>query len=822
MSSYGSFPVGSEHLKGGHILKWHVVEGSQIQEDQLLADINVPSQYSKAFVRSQLRAPISGTIKQLAAVLPTANGSANGASSSASGAGASSAATCVAVIDYCTHGVLFGSLCSVCAMDVTSLPPRTKQLWQQSHAASGRAGNKRKRPEAEAVSAPGSSTSSSTGGKIHWPAAQNAAGGMPKLANGAAPTGLTSYRVAGHKSGYELTVSDSHAEETDAAIRARLHASKKLVLVLDLDHTLIHATHDERAAGVHDARVAAGDNDTFTFDDGFWRYFIKTRPGLRTFLETANQYFELHVDTAGTRAYARSVLAFIDPEGKLFGSRVVSRCDSSMRHKEATSWLHRSLRDSSMTLIVDDTRAVWKGALELLQIEPYAFWQGGPDAEANNLAGRSVTDTGTARMPPPPPALPALPALTAASGLTPTAAASTDAAASPASTDSNSSGRDEIDGAQSTSTADTAGAASSAPTLQQPQAHPIVCKEEAHPYLLDILRVILEVHKKYYEAYDAAQASGVQDCLRTTAELLDGVQRTILDGTCLVFSGVFPTDMPIAEQRTKPLYERCVAFGAAVSEAVEGPQALAPFFVMPTHVEAQRVKDILQEGASVHALRQAQESLSQLDRRCVTHVVARTAGTAKTRQAQSAGDVRVVALRWLEECLKRYERQPEEDYPLAEFETCTLVPQKERVARLQALKQACVEERAQQVALTRAQYDGQPALSGDGGMAGEGAAEDEVHAHDTSRDKQDHNPHEFPAHTDSDANGGQRGARRGQGGSGLARSHSDRASTGSASGHSEGNSFADELEGMFTSADGHEEEDGYGMDEGGEHEEEEQ
>lgn len=53
-----------------------------------------------------------------------------------------------------------------------------------------------------------------------------------------------------------------------------------------------------------------------------------TRPGWREFLrETATKY-EMHVYTMGTRAYAEEVCAAIDPDGKAFGGRVLSRDES--------------------------------------------------------------------------------------------------------------------------------------------------------------------------------------------------------------------------------------------------------------------------------------------------------------------------------------------------------------------------------------------------------------------------------------------------------------------------------------------------------------
>jgi hypothetical protein len=102
--------------------------------------------------------------------------------------------------------------------------------------------------------------------------------------------------------------------------------------------------------------------------------------------------FELQVDTYGTRAYAKRIVGLLDPTGRLFGERIVSRCDSRLRHKESASWIHRSLRDDSMVLIVDDTEAMWPGARNLVVIEPYSYWRS-EAAEVNNAAGRSVVST---------------------------------------------------------------------------------------------------------------------------------------------------------------------------------------------------------------------------------------------------------------------------------------------------------------------------------------------------------------------------------------------------------------------------------------------
>lgn len=51
-------------------------------------------------------------------------------------------------------------------------------------------------------------------------------------------------------------------------------------------------------------------------------------PGWEGFLEDMAEKYEMHVYTMGTRAYAEEVCAAIDPDGKIFGGRLLSRDES--------------------------------------------------------------------------------------------------------------------------------------------------------------------------------------------------------------------------------------------------------------------------------------------------------------------------------------------------------------------------------------------------------------------------------------------------------------------------------------------------------------
>jgi RNA polymerase II subunit A-like phosphatase len=53
-----------------------------------------------------------------------------------------------------------------------------------------------------------------------------------------------------------------------------------------------------------------------------------SRPGLVDFLRDMSELYELHVYTAGSRTYANAVCKGLDPDGRYFGDRILSRDES--------------------------------------------------------------------------------------------------------------------------------------------------------------------------------------------------------------------------------------------------------------------------------------------------------------------------------------------------------------------------------------------------------------------------------------------------------------------------------------------------------------
>ncbi|KAK4055668.1 CTD phosphatase Fcp1 [Microbotryomycetes sp. JL201] len=189
-----------------------------------------------------------------------------------------------------------------------------------------------------------------------------------------------------------LTVSLEEAHRLEAATTERLLKEKKLSLIVDLDQTIVHATVDPTVGewledesnpnfkalqGVQ--KFQLGPDSAGRVEDGCW-YYVKMRPGLRQFLEDVSKIYEMHVYTMGTRAYAIEVCKVIDPDGGLFGGRILSRDESGSLTRKSLQRLFPC--DTSMVVIIDDRADVWDGSPNLVKVIPYEFFVGIGDINA--------------------------------------------------------------------------------------------------------------------------------------------------------------------------------------------------------------------------------------------------------------------------------------------------------------------------------------------------------------------------------------------------------------------------------------------------------
>jgi len=305
---------------GGYVMKWLVKEGDGVDATQPLCRCFCEGANNARRPVMEVVAPYDGTITSLELQVDEKV--------------AAGASPMVARMSYCLHDQVFNGLCCVCGR-----VPSQKNASTVSEAEAG---------IAECVD--------------------------PTHAN----TATITVNIPG---GNKLQVSRNQAEDDRKNTVKRLFKSKKLLLVLDLDNTLLHATDDPRAPAFAESKGVINDLHTFKlgafegYTDVNKHHFLMLRPGVEGWLATMSTMYELYIYTAGTRVYAEAVAKIMDPSKKLFGDRIISRTDVPELGK--IKRLDRFFPvDNSMVLALDDRSDVWaEDAYNLLTIRPYRFFE---------------------------------------------------------------------------------------------------------------------------------------------------------------------------------------------------------------------------------------------------------------------------------------------------------------------------------------------------------------------------------------------------------------------------------------------------------------
>lgn len=215
-----------------------------------------------------------------------------------------------------------------------------------------------------------------------------------------------------------LSVSQTEAESVSSVVARRLFENKQLSLVLDLDHTLVHATDDPQTATILQHSPENVDLSSVTsFSLPSSRpgprnadtMHIKLRPNLAEFLERVAVKFNLHIYTMGSRAYADRVARLIDPDNRFFGGRITSREDFPEGKCNQKNIERLFPCDDSMALIVDDREDVWISNAgqsympNLIRAYPYHFWVGMHEAYERVSSSKDSDEVSRKPRPPRPP-----------------------------------------------------------------------------------------------------------------------------------------------------------------------------------------------------------------------------------------------------------------------------------------------------------------------------------------------------------------------------------------------------------------------------------
>ena len=169
---------------------------------------------------------------------------------------------------------------------------------------------------------------------------------------------------------YGKSVIMPELEDTKEAIkklnREHLQEQQKLILLVDLDNTLMETTRDWMAK--HIGRQYFHGITNF--------YSMHIRPDAREFLENCSDKFEMIVVTAADIPYASEVVSVIDPERKYFKNRIISRTElKELGDEDNKAKILEIIPGDAhdMVCMIDDKTSVWSGE-HVLQIVPYRFF----------------------------------------------------------------------------------------------------------------------------------------------------------------------------------------------------------------------------------------------------------------------------------------------------------------------------------------------------------------------------------------------------------------------------------------------------------------
>lgn len=192
----------------------------------------------------------------------------------------------------------------------------------------------------------------------------------------------------------DLRLGSKEINRLQGADLKNLLQSKKLILILDLDHTLLNSTRvadmsPQEEYVKHEAESMRANPERSIFQLFGMHLLTKLRPFVRTFLQEASKMFEMYVYTMGERPYALEIAKILDPNRSYFDTRVISQADSTKRHLKG---LDVVLGAESIVVILDDTEFVWQNHREnLILMERYHYFAS--SCRQFGLSARSLSET---------------------------------------------------------------------------------------------------------------------------------------------------------------------------------------------------------------------------------------------------------------------------------------------------------------------------------------------------------------------------------------------------------------------------------------------
>ncbi|XP_074313717.1 RNA polymerase II C-terminal domain phosphatase-like 4 [Silene latifolia] len=152
---------------------------------------------------------------------------------------------------------------------------------------------------------------------------------------------------------------------------------KKLHLVLDLDHTLLHTVHTRELTPVDTEYLSHPSLQNWFKEEKLFKvdeiFLTKLRPNVQAFLEEVSRMFDLSIYTLGTKYYANEMVKILDPKGLyITPSNIFSAEDCTRPMVKGLDVVNHHER---VVLVVDDMKRVWVDhPRNVIEITPYEFF----------------------------------------------------------------------------------------------------------------------------------------------------------------------------------------------------------------------------------------------------------------------------------------------------------------------------------------------------------------------------------------------------------------------------------------------------------------
>ncbi|GBP64439.1 RNA polymerase II subunit A C-terminal domain phosphatase [Eumeta japonica] len=444
----------------------------------------------------------------------------------------------------------------------------------------------------------------------------------------------------------ELKVSEELAQKLGREDAERLLKDRKLVLLVDLDQTLVHTTNETvppnlKGVSHYFLRGLGG--------PGRW-YHTRLRPGTREFLASASKYYELHVCTFGARQYAHAVAELLDPEKKYFSHRILSRDECFDARAKAANLKALFPCGDNMVCIIDDREDVWRHATNLIHVRPYTFFQCTGDINAppmfdektQLISGKNGSQV---------PIIHQMPTLDP----DPDNKESTEEKAQKSDAEENQTkievgGNGKIvksstdEGSEESKSKESENVQIEAETVEPKWTETSdgqIEIDDPDDYLIYLEDILKNIHKYFYELYDKMGAGQIPDLKTVVPE----VKSRVLSGFSLVFSGLVPTHQKLETSRA---YLVAKSLGAELLHKNESAGQL--------------------DHVPLNGIGENQKGLCQVNTAGGVELpIDAFPGTAKvnaSRRMVEGRRLHVVTPEWLWSCAERWERVDERLYPL--------------------------------------------------------------------------------------------------------------------------------------------------------------